>query len=542
MLAESLVHSDKNFNLFVYWDECYYHPLIFKIDIKTTIKNTYKILMRYFNEIFIKVLDNHLNFSVTTVILAMRRSRSGGMYVHVSEVKISHDDYIRLCFRMLDACFYKRDGVTIQLDHPHQMSLVACEYNFNDTSDHYVPVSVLQFENSRDASLSRPRKVERLNLKYYDPVTKSLFDRMKHPLSQAVDVARLMMPVLSPDDNSKTVYYPRRIFQTLDESRPSTRFLCYLNDKRYAFYTETKLCESETLDEPFCYRFLKRNARVIKLYYSSDDVVELWYKRFTIPKLKTHYPLNKINQDLRRECFRLKDDPNPIRTIVRDKDLAIPVFYALRNIFKDKYSPEEILAILAKFHAPLKEILTPITVRLKENDYLTPTRCLYFETILYCAHQINSNQTKDLHFWKIFGLGWDWILECTQTEKEMQMHIKTIQEKLFPVKKTKNDTIAWDPFIGKWLVIQSIDDFKTIVLTIYRIITYFDGYIKIPIKLRTELNKSDDWMITAANSMKKEVEEYSREVSLQKIPMWNNKYFGINVPSYYLDDLSINGI
>lgn len=537
-LAESLIQSDKNFNLYVDWTECIYHPLIFKIDIRTPIKNTSKILMTYFNEIFIKILEEHLNYSIISIILAMRRSRSGGMLIHVLDVKISHDDYIHLCNKMYPRSFYRCENIVIELDCPNKMSLIACDLS-QTMDDLYIPITVLQFENSRKSNIFTPRKVERLNLKYYDTFTKSLFDRIKYPLSQVVDAASLMMPISDLKDNSKTLFFPTRIIH-FDDKYHSVMFLCYLNYCRYAIIKEDKLSESENLSGSFCYQFLKRNAKIIGHFTSSEnEVLAIWYKRFAKEKTNKNILFPDISERLARECFPLNNVPNPIQKIITHEHLIKPIYYALCNILKIRYEPYQIALKLNEIH-PNKDILPKIRIWQSEMEMIS--NHLSFDTILYCAYKITSNELKDSQFWKNIGMGWDWILECTQTEKEIQIYIKYIQEKFFPIKKDTSNIYAWDPFIERWLVIQNIkDDLKTIVETIYRIITYFDGFFKMPSQLRTKLNVSDNWMVSIANSILDEINQSKAIRGVKSLKLGDFKqYLGMNLPQYYLFDLPIN--
>lgn len=409
-LAESLYLFDYNHRYFA--DLTFYpmHSLFFHIDI-TGPPETSEVLLFYFKNVFLNVFEKYLNLTGVTFIVSMRRNRSGGMRLHLPNLKISFDDYQHLCHLMHSECYYKCNGTHITLNCPTRVFLVACDTENSDSL--YVPVCVCKVYFGPEF-----RKIDMVPL----PIPKgfSVFNRLRNPLPRWLEAASYMMPF--PNSSAKTLSFPTRIVRT-----DSFTFHSFVDEKDYTIIKQDAISiNSENFS---CYEFMKRHGNAIRLA-PHVSVLNTWHDRFT-PKTESGF-FEKIEQRLSRECARsLKD-------VLTCKDYVLPVYYALCNIMEEGI--DEIADALAE-----PDILN--------NVLILPSQTLTFNTILHVAKQ---------DVWQ----GWDWILERTETVEEARTHVKCIQEKFFPVVKYKQELYVYDRNAWSWVSDETV--LKNVLILIYK--------------------------------------------------------------------------
>lgn len=514
-LAENLLNAHQLHNMYVDWGNYPYQSLIFYIKINGTTENPYFYLQSYFQKTFLNVLEKHLKVPNLTIILSMPRNKIGGMRIHVPHFKISRDDYLLLCNLMKDDCEYRDGPIHIKLDS-EDMPLPAC-----DTTVQGSHIPIFSY------------KVKFPSKKICDKVpisnsgsSPSLFDRLKYNTSAWYEAVYHMMPVPDPNVPIKILHYPTHIRPLCEGKRVVAQFKSLVNDRDYI------ICKSDVLEiskrqSPFCFEFLKRHAHALDNFWASENSDLLsWYFKF---QLQSNYDSTfwTVELHIKSMCLHLRDDP--LKRILMNPESVLPVFYALCNLNARKTS-DQIAERLSKFHEPVRDILNKVLVIPKASSNLNMI------TILRCAFE-----TPEGNFLEHIGAGWSWILEHTDSVEEMQMHLKTIQEKHFPIVEYRRKMFAWDPFIREWQLVKN-GDIVGLLQTIYEYMKVgFEGFSLMPGALREYLDKTReegngivrDWIVTLANRICNEVPEMKTcNVRPQSLDVMK-QYFGRNVPNYF---------
>lgn len=529
-LAHSLLTSDYNHHLFIDWTRSSAHPLIFDIDLHNPHGvNTRDLLIRYFDHVFLPVLQKYVGFSALDILLAMRRQRRSGMHIHLLNVQISHDDYVHLCSLMQPDCHRQEADCNIHLDCPSSMCLVASDKQ-NAQGGLYLPVCLfrIEFEHALGGAPWKQRKVTTCNLPSSDNVF--LFDRLTR--ERMLEMAHQMMPFPQQHEQILRVSFPTRIVAREGASEEGVaRFTSCLNQREYVLLKELPLTPGPV---SFCYSFLKQNARFIKPFVSPRNrVLKTWYKRFS-PRIDKGNIFRPIDQKLTRMCPHLKDVSSPLCCILESYELCLPVYFALCNLKQNKYYSDTIADRLSSL-VPL--FSTRVKPPLPESNRLT------FDTIVYCAFKTTPRETKEDLILLHIGMGWDWILEATQKLSEMKEHVRWIQKNFFPIVKGKMISIpsksdqfySWDPLVDRWFKVENKKHIETVIQFINCSMKYFEGFFKSPIKLHIELQNESEWISSLVEDIWAELKE-SEAISFNILSRMNETWmenYGANVPEYY---------
>ena len=535
-LVDSLVLSDFDHGFFVDWTSCLYHTIVFDIDLKCPpecSQDTSNLLLHYLDVVFLGVLREHFGYclSSVTVIVSMRRDRSGGMHVHLPGVVISHDDYVHLCDRMREACVFRRDGCVFTLDCPSTMCLVASDKPGVVDKGLYVPVRFLRlrFVQGMDSvSLQVSGETESVVSS-----NESLFDDLS--LNMSVEhVARYMMPVEDPQSFPTRLFYPTWITRNPDYQ--VAYFDSNVNNLHYYIAKSNRLLrnlrQSNNDEGPFAHEFLKRHADSIEKFCTSNRILKTWFRRYSSENETGFF--GYINRNLRHKCVHLRNETNPLRTIMlgRYGTYFLPVFYALCNEKKrhtldvvSTHLKNEILSNDLTMHEKIPECIP------------SEGRSLTFNTILYCAFKTVPMKTKEGLFIQFIGTGWDWVFESIVGERGMRENIRFVQERYFPIVKgydqesNRNSVYHWDPFTDEWYKIEDKEkEVRVIVENVFYTMKFFEGYNKLAKDIRDRFEKRKDWV----NTMTQDI--MSKLKHSQAIPanvLTEVQHYKENVPEFY---------
>ena len=517
ILVKSLHESDFNHGLLVDWTRCLSHTIVFDIDVENSEEeDTYDLLMNYFEVVFLNALKNHFKFCLPslTVVVSMRRDRSGGMHVHLPGLCIGHDDYVHLCNLMIPECKYR--GVT--LDCPSAMCLVACDKPGGQSL--YVPIRMVRIQFTP--------QMENLVLfdEDNDPLPLNEFDT---PLKIATSY---MMPVENPKNFPIRLFYQTEI--SIDQTNCVAYFTSNVNERKYFLTKKNHLYKNvrRRYDEDFSYahRFLKWHADSAERFTTWNRVLKTWFKRYSSEKDSGF--LGYINRHLRHKCVHLRNETNPLRTILFDSGgrFRLPVFYALCNL-KKRHTSDVIAAHLNDLCGMKLFCLKEIP---KESNYLT------FDTILYCAFHTVPQKTKEGIFLQYIGKGWDWVFDSTKTITEMKDHIKFVQSRFFPIVKglnpvsEKENLYTWDPFIEQWCKLEDEFKIEKVIECVFHHMKYFDGYSKLAKNIRDQLEEQTDWIRSIFSVIRFEVRS-SKAINGNVLKTMHDYHsmYGTNIPQYY---------
>ena len=503
ILAESLFYSDYNYRLFTDWTFTYVHPLIFEINVKpnSTETNNYHFFMQYLDLVFLDILRKHLDLNELTLILAMRRNQSNGLRIYLVDLEISHDDYVELCNRMKTDIDQHQDKFPVSLNCPSHFALPASDRD-KDTVSLYVPFKLVHaiFDNYQENGILHSHRLESINLEQKKANT--FFNRIAHDPATWKSVASAMMPFSKPD--ATRLHYPTKIVFG-NSSTSVAQFQSCINQYPYSIIKKKKLTVATNRyddPEPFCYNFLKKNATHIKDFESVNSVLKIWYDRFQVQKR----PLKDISEQLRALCPHLRNEEDPLAVVLKAHER--PVYYAL---FNTNYAMND-----HHFHTLSKDFLPPP----KEAQGLT------YETIFYLAYEVSEERSR----FTLMGYGWDWIFSSINTLSEWKNYVCYFQRKAFPIVKSGEKVYIWDAIIHKWCQVTNLqEEIEYFVQFIIKIMTFFDGYDKIP----SEISKKKSQLIQLVTcDILRDVENTKKYVVGHKMPESFEKY-GQNVPEYY---------
>lgn len=597
-LATSLFHSNLNRDLLCDLTFCPTHTLIFDIDIKYTTfqddPDTTALLLRYFDLVFLNVIEKHLALCLPTLtlLLSLRRDGSGGLHVHCPGIEICHDDYVHLCGLMRDACRFQEDDVVIELDCPSSMCLVACDKPYKsskscsdgDRPGLYVPVRLIRvrFEpyfDERD-EVWKSRKVDFLTLhnpcdSVVEPsseprsLNESLFERIEHSVARDrwIELASFMMPMQCPHEKGSTLLTFSTEAFSCHHQNCVAEFTSFANRHYYLHKTRLEkkiVTKMDEESESYCYRLLKHHSESMEDFQSLDNrVLKTWYKRFCnrdqSKKRVGHFQF--IDRYLRKKCIHLRNEESPLLTILTNSDARyfLPTFYALCNeLEKKRLTPTDVISNLEKiifeFEDPdtsypiIKEILS----RFKPGVPLPEaSRHLTLDTILYCAFKAIPRKTNEGHFLKHIGLGWEFIFELIDTVSEMQTYLRWVQKMYYPIVKgfdpfSKKETFyAWEPIFDQWSKMGGEDErdyfIKNVLISVFSEMKHFEGFKKMSKSLCSTLNEDFNWIDVMVHDI---IVELSKTKAIRGNPLPNDlvgcdssefreKMYGCNVPQYY---------
>lgn len=478
-LATSLLTSDYNHQLFIEWTYCPSHPLIFDIDVLNPQRvHTLPLLLHYFHHQFLPTLRRYYPFTTLDILLAMRRQQTSGMHIHLLHVQLSHDDYVHLCELMKPECHDQVSDCVVTLDCPSTMCLVASDKP-KGQGGLYVPTHLFRVEGHHTVVHTFQGKA-------------------------LMEMVCQMMPL--PKQHALTVAFRTRI--AAQASDGVAHFTSCVNQQDYV------LCKDHRLEPrpiAFSLAFFQQQARFLKPFQAPQNrVLRTWYKTFSACR-NGQGIFSSIEERLLRQCPHFQDG-RPLSHLLASPDLCLPVYYTLCHLLQPRYNPETVAERLRRL---VPDFPTRVKTPPVESSRFT------WHTMVYCAFKVAPRDA----FGGRLGMGWDWILEATETVAEMQQHVRWIQKQFFPIAKASKQLYSWDPMLDQWTELQDPQHIRFVLQFIHRCMMHFEGYEKLPMAIRTQ----SDWIDALVGTIWDELQD-SETIAFRPSTALAD---GINVPEYY---------
>lgn len=351
------------------------------------------------------------------------------------------------------------------------------------------------------------------------------------------ELLELMMPCVSSIKPLYKVFFATQIYPDTSEHQQCVvaKFVHVLNERHYVISKSHALeilhCEKDWLK---CFNYLKKNAHaIISFSPINNRVLKTWWKRFSSFKLNDTGIFQRFNRILRLYNSNLKKNPNPLATVLSyynsegtDGYFFVPIYNALCNILKKRYSPDLIADRLEK-----------LVVSHKQED-IKFLACGNFtsKTLIYCSlkMQMWESYTETClikqQMQTILSKFRNFLIYVT-TVDEIEDFIIWIQEHFFPlIKRMDSENIyCWNPFKDKWQFI-SISEKKDVMHIIlnhivwYELICMMCQHSWFTLFSQVNLNKILDKVL---NNF-----EDANPITLTEVSCIN----GANVPEFYILD------
>ena len=525
-LIQKLIESvslNTKYIFFVNWTDYPYHTVIFDIKVKNPFKQkTTDLLNHYFHNVFKDVLWYHFGFCLSSIsmIISMRQDRFGGMRIYLPGILMSNDDYLHLCHLMIAECQFIQKDFIVTLNCPSSMPLVVCN-QFEDSIGIHVPVRLVRYGYMHteivDLCEEEPDQSFPLNEALFGLISKN-----------SAAIASFMMPFETSKNIPIYLYYPTSISAN-EHKIPLAHFKSKVNKRKYFFVKENRLAKQSQLKKEgsFSYEFLKKNSYSIEKFRSYNTTLKTWFYQFSSKMDNPNDMFSSINQYIRHKCIHLKDEENPLYSILvgNDGKFLLTVFYALCNI-KKKFTADEIAESLSKLtqDKSLKNIPIP-----QECSRLT------IDTIFYCASKTVPLKIKKGKCYQYIGQGWNWVFESTKTVNEMRDHIQFFLKQFYPIVKGFNPVTQkinfynWNPITEQWYRIDLDEDLPKIIKRVFRYMTNFDGYKNLPKNIRNAFEYEIVWISSMTRDILSNLNEF-------KFIRGNNvdmSAYKVNIPEYY---------
>ncbi|KMQ85619.1 d5 family helicase-primase [Lasius niger] len=453
------------------------HSLVFDIDVKILLRGavTYKLAslyLKHYTKTYVLPVLRH-QFSELknfTVLVATRIERDGdidsggvGMHVHLPEIAIAHDDYVRLCARLQPLLFdASQKWFHISLDIPTNWTLSLSKKPgrsscYKPSSIHYVDE-----RKSHDLDLLLRTNWEdiqdcRKDFKRRKDNTRSCFRRVLYAKFHEIvpEIQKRMMPV-QPDPSVKLSY--ETIFSTGgdDEEERSSSSEEYEKVASFQFRRRHRTHVYKGLIPNFkgvhwlrAAYYLQANAYLIDDFETDNYALKTWYRnhRDRLPSVSDDLFLS-VNRALAEDSINFRSDANPIKTILeyRDGYYFLPVFYALcRHLDIPSRTLIQHLRGIVDSHALLDRLenINPEIIRLVSKNFT-------IDTILFCGFHMHGHHSRYKEVMQEIVKYMKGVISAITSPEMLAEQIRHVQERNFPLMMVSMQNSCKEPQKFLW--------------------------------------------------------------------------------------------